>query len=399
MHRDRVMMFSLVLALLLALDTYASDWPHWRGPDRDGKVKADGFDPAFGKDGIDITWSADIGVGFTGVTVAGGKAFTAGWNDGKTTFYCFNAKTGRKLWDHSFPTKKYDNLNVGGPSGSAAVAGEHVYHQARDGKLFCYKTSGGVVWEKDLVAQYGVKVPQWGFSGSPVVIDDTLYIDIGRIVALNKKTGRQVWKTDDFGPAYSTPAPFAFKGKDYLAVFPKSGLYILERDTGNKVAHQPWQTNYGVHAATPVVIDDKILISSEYNNGCALLQFNGTGLATLWENRNLRQKMGTPLYHEGTFYGFDSTKLTAVDAVTGEEKWNQRGLGHGTLIMAGDTLIVLSDKGEVLAATASPNAFKPITRTKVIDGDSTIWTGPTLADGMLYIRGSKGKLVCIDVSK
>lgn len=400
MKRDQVLGLVLVLAVMLGGgQAFANDWPQWRGPNRDAKVEGAGFNPAFAKRGADVKWSTDIGVGFTGVTVADGKAFTAGWKGGKTTFYCFDAKTGKKLWDHRFPTKKYDNLNVGGPSGTPAVDGDRVYHMARDGKLVCYRTAGGVVWEKDLASIYGVEVPTWGFSGSPVILGDTLYLDIGRIIAINKTNGNPVWKTADFGPAYSTPAPFTYNGKNYLAVFPKSGLYVLERDSGKRVAHQPWSTSYGVHAATPVVVGDKILVSSEYNNGCALLQFDGEGLDTLWENRNLRQKMGTSVYHEGTFYGFNSTKLVAVDAATGEELWNKRGLGHGTIIMAGDTLIVLSDDGKLLTAQASRDGFNTISEAKVIDGDNTIWTAPTLANGHLYVRGSKGRLVCIDAGQ
>lgn len=400
MKHDRVYLFSLVLVLFIAMESAAADWPNWRGPDRNGKVSADGFNPAFAKDGAKVKWSVDIGVGFTGVTVVGNRVYTAGWKDGNTWFYCFNKRTGDGLWSHTFPTKKYDNLNVGGPSGTPAVDGDRVYHQARDGQTFCYHaTTGKVIWKKDLAKAYNVKVPTWGFSGSPVVIGDVVYLDMGKIIALNKATGEEIWATKDFGPAYSTPAPFEFKGKDYLAVFPKSGLYVLERASGKQVAHQPWKTNYGVHAATPVVVGDTILVSSEYNNGCALLKFNGSGLEILWENKNLRQKMGTSVYHDGAFYGFDSTKLTCVDAKTGEEKWDQRGLGHGTIIMAGDTLIVLSDSGELLTAKASPDGFKPISSAKLIDGDKTVWTAPTLANGMLYVRGSKGKLVCIDASE
>jgi len=378
---------------------YASDWPQWRGPTRDGRAAEQPFNPAFGKGGVDVKWSADLGVGFTGVTVAGGRAFTAGWADGKTTFYAFDAATGEKLWSHSFDSPKYDNLNVGGPSGTAAVDGDRVYHQARDGRTFCYDAAKGtVIWEKDLAQQYGVKVPQWGFSGSPVIIGDTLYLDMGKTLALSKDDGSERWATEDYGPAYSTPAPFTFKGKEYLAVFPSSGLHILDLASGKHIAHQPWKTNYGVHAATPVIVDDTILISSEYDNGCALLRFTGNALEIVWENKNIRQKMGTSVYRDGTFYGFNSTKLVAVDAKTGEEQWNERGLGHGTIILYGDTLIVLSDKGEVLTAPASPKTFKPVTRVSVIK-DRTLWTSPTLAGGLLYVRGSEGRLVCIEVSK
>ncbi|MEO0474920.1 MAG: PQQ-binding-like beta-propeller repeat protein [Planctomycetota bacterium] len=401
MKRDRVTGFVVLFALFISTSAFAADWPNWLGPNFDGTTTGKGFDPAFGKGGVDIKWSKDLGVGFTGVAVADGKAFTAGWKDGKTTFYALDAKTGAKVWSHTFPTKKYDNLNVGGPSGTASISDGKVYHMARDGQFFCYNAaSGEVVWQKNLTREYGVKVPRWGFSGSPLILDGTVYLDIGKIIALDKNSGDEQWATKDYGPAYSTPALLTFKGKDYLAVFPSSGLYVVEREGGKQVAHKPWETSYGVHAATPVVISNKfIFMSSDYNTGCALLQFTGSGVKTIWENKNLKNQMCTSIFHEGHLYGFDSSTLTCINAETGEEKWSQRGLGRGTLILAGETLVVLSDKGEVLTAPATPAAFRPVTKTRVIEGDDTIWTSPTLANNLLYIRGSRGKLVCIDVSK
>lgn len=400
MKRDRVTGFVVLFALLISTSAFAVDWPQWLGPERNGTTTGKGFDPAFAKGGVDVKWSADIGIGFSAVTVADGKAYTAGWADGKTTFFAFDAKTGKKAWSHAVPTGKYADFNIGGTRGSAAVDGDRVYFVNADGKMFCYNAEDGdIVWQNDLASTYRVKPPKWGFSGTPVIIGDIIYLDMGRTLALNKKDGKEVWKTDNFGPAYSTPTPFTFEGTEYLAVFPKNGLYILERTTGKQVAHQPWDTQYGVHAATPVVVDDTILISSEYNNGCALLKFNGKRLSILWENRSLRQKMGTSLYHDGVFYGFESTKFTCVDAKTGKQLWTQRGLGHGTVVMAGDTLIVLSDKGEIYTAKASRTAFEPIMKTRLIQGDNNVWTAPTLANGQLYVRGSRGKLVCIDVSR
>ena len=401
MKRDRVTGFVLFVLLLVSLNVSAADWPNWLGPNFDGTTTDKGFDPAFGKGGVDIKWTKDLGVGFTGVTIADGKAYTAGWKDGNTTFFCFDAKTGQKVWSHTFPTKKYDNLNVGGPRGTAAASDGKVYHMAGGGEMFCYDVAkGDIIWEKNLAKEYGVKVPRWGFSGSPLILGDTVYLDIGKIVALNKTDGKEQWATKDYGPSYSTPALMTFKGKDYLVVFPATGLYVIERDGGKEVAHKPWKTSYDVHAATPVVIKDKfIFMSSDYNVGCALLEFTGKGVNTVWENKNLKNQMCTSVFHQGHLYGFDSAKLTCINAETGKQMWSQRGLGKGTVILAGETLVILSDKGEVLTAPATPDAFRPVTKTKVIDGDSTIWTSPSLANNLLYVRGSRGKLVCIDVSK
>ena len=399
MKRDRLLGFGLLALSCFTLNAQANDWPQWRGPQRDGTTQVP-LDPAFGKGGPDIRWQTDIGVGFSAVTVADGRLYTAGWADGKTTFYCFNADTGEKAWSHSFATNKYDRFNVGGTRGSAAVSDGRVYFVDADAGMHCYDAkSGEVLWQKDLAKAYGVKAPDWGFSGSPVILGDVVYVDVGRTVALNKADGKEIWKTDNLGPAYSSPAPFSFKGKDYLAVFPSTGLYVIERETGKVAAHHGWKTPYGVNAATPAIIGDRIFISSEYKTGCAMLRFTGDTLDLLWENRNMQNKMGTCVTLDGYLYGFNGTKFACMDIETGKTMWEERGFGHGTVIATGKTLVVLSDSGEVLTAEASPKRFVPVTRIKVIDGDSSVWTGPTLANAKLYIRGSRGKLVCLDVSR
>ena len=399
MKRDQVVAFSFCVLSMVGLSAAAADWPKWRGPDGDGTTTSK-IDPAFAKGGIDVAWSKDIGVGFTGVTVAEGTAYTAGWEGGQTTFFAFDAETGEKKWSHTFKSPKFDNLNVGGPRGTAAVDAGHVYFMGGGGEMFCFTAdTGEVVWEKNCSKVYGIKPPRWGFSGSPVVIGDVVYLDIGRALALNKKTGEEIWKTDNWGASYSTPAPFTYKGKDYLAVFPGTGLYIVERATGKKLAHKPWKTSYDVHAATPVVIDNNIFMSSDYNTGCAMLTFTGSALDLRWENKNLKNQMCTSVYLDGYLYGFDSSKLTCVDAKTGKKIWDERGMGRGTVIASGKTLVVLSDKGEVITAEASPRGFRPVSKVRVVEGDDTVWTAPTLANGKLYVRGSRGKLVCVDVSK
>lgn len=391
--------FGFLAVLGVTALSASGDWPHWRGPDRTGIVSANGFEPNFATDGADIAWQKeDIGVGYSAVTVANGHAYTAGWADGQTTFYCFDADTGEPVWTYAYKVAQYDTMNVGGPSGTPTVDHGKVYHQARDGRLMCFDAAKGeLLWEKNLPKVFGVEVPRWGFSGSPIVLGDHIFIDIGRIVALDKVSGDEVWRTDNYTPSYSTPAPFSANGKDYLAAFPGDGLVVVDRSSGQVVAHHPWKTQYNIHAATPIVHDDgkRIFISSGYNTGGAVLAFDGQGLSVVWESKDMRNQMPTCVLIDGYLYGFDDTRLKCLNVETGEEMWNQRGLGQGTVIAAGETLIVLSAKGELITAPAKPEGFEPISRAQIINEDK-VWVSPTLIDGRIYCRGSRGSLVCIN---
>lgn len=395
---------AFVLPLVLCAGAaHAADWPNWRGPDRTGIAPAPDFDPTLSGGSPKVLWTKRIGNGYSAVTVAGGKAYAAGYADGKETLFSFDAATGEDAWSKTYPAKNYDSMNAGGPSSTPAVAEGKVVHVSRDGVMRCFDAATGEEhWDLALIREFGSKIGRWGFAGSPVIDGDTVLIDAGRIARINLADGEVLWKSADYtakvGGTYSTPVPFSLKGKAFVAAFPEQGLVILDAKTGKQLAKHDWITSYGVNAATPIVQDDLIFISSGYNTGAALLRLTASGLEVVWEGRQMRNQMPTSLLIDGYLYGFDDKQLKCIDFKTGDEKWSQRGLGQGTLIGTADNhLIVLTDKGAVITAKASPNGFEAIATVKVVN-ESKVWTAPSLAEGRLYCRGSRGTLVCIDVT-
>ena len=87
--------------------------------------------------------------------------------------------------------------------------------------------------------------------------------------------------------------------------------------------------------------------------------------------------------------------VTAYDTETGNEKWSKDGLGVGSLILVDGKLIVLSDRGTLLVAEASPKGFAPVAQARVLSGQC--WTAPVLSGGRIFCRNSAGDLVCLDV--
>jgi len=114
----------------------------------------------------------------------------------------------------------------------------------------------------------------------------------------------------------------------------------------------------------------------------------------VWESRKMRNHMNSTVLHDGFLYGFDENTLRCLEFATGNEKWSQRGLGKGSLIMAGGRLVALSEKGELVVAPASPDGFAPTARARVLTGKC--WTQPAFADGRIYARNAAGVLVCVD---
>jgi outer membrane protein assembly factor BamB len=413
-----------VVLLTLSAAALAADWPNWMGPNHNGAV-SDKLDGAR----LAVEWKADIGIGFSSVTVADGRAYATGWKqgpqdkgkDGSCVLCCFDAAKGEKLWELSYPAKKWDSMHEGGSAATPVVKGKSIFLYSRDGELICVADKGDkaeISWQKNLAGQYGAKLPQWGHACSPLVLGELVILDVGgagaSTVALKAADGAEAWKSGDQAATYSTPVPFEQGGKTYLAMMKAKSLVVLDAAKGTQVAEHKWQTQYDINAATPLVVSppapaggaaskpagaSTIFISSGYNHGCALLKFDGQGLTEQWMKKDAMQnQFSNCVLSDGHAYGMtDQGELRCVDLASGEVKWGQKGLKSGGLMLAGQTLVVLADGGELSLVSATPEGYKKLAGEKVLEGKC--WTMPTLADGRIYCRNAAGKLVCVSVGK
>jgi outer membrane protein assembly factor BamB len=246
---------------------------------------------------------------------------------------------------------------------------------------------------KDLKKELHVDPPNWGFCCSPLLMGDQLIVDVGVIAAFDKTTGNLLWKSKNYGPAYSSVVPFVLEGKPALAAFPKSGLVVLSQSDGAEVTTYPWETSYGVNASTPVVMGTKIFFSSGYSKGGALVDVAGGKAKQVWVTNEMRSQMSSCVLYKGLLYGFDEVRLVCLDMDTGTTKWFERGLGKGALMLAGDKLVIAAENGDLIIAEASTDKYKQITRVTGAKGRN--WTAPVLADGKVFCRSAKGQLVCL----
>jgi len=369
----------------------ADDWPQWRGQNIDGISKETGWSTQPTK-----TWEKSLGVGCSSVSVVGDRVFTMGYNNGQDVVFCLDAATGRKIWTQSYRSGRWKQMHQGGPGSTPAVYQGRVYTVGREGQVHCYDAkTGDPVWQKNLASELSINPPKFGFTGSVVIIDDQLMIDMGSIASLNPASGDVNWKTRNYGAAYSTPAPFEMGNKKLLATFPKSGLVILGRSNGKKVASFPWKTQYGINAATPVIKRNTIFISSGYNSGCAMLKLQGNNLKPAWQNKQMRNHMASSIIDGNHIYGFDESLFKCIDPHSGKRLWREKALGKGAFMIANHKLIILSEKGELLIANASPQKFSALSRTKAVNGKT--WVMPVLANGRIYCKNNSGQLVSFNV--
>jgi outer membrane protein assembly factor BamB len=375
-------------------------WPQWRGATRTGATAETGWS----NEGKDL-WKKEVGLGYSAVSIANGRLYTQGFlpagegtEDGTDVIWCLDAADGKELWKHEYPAKRWAKFHAGGTNITPSIDGDRVFTANREGTFFCFDAkSGKLHWEKDARAEAGTDLPTWGFAAAPLVLDDAVYLNVGKVIAYDKQSGEIRWKSEDLGHAYATPADFTWNDKPCLAVFNGGGLSVLTRADGKRHLNYPWKTNHDVNAATPIVIDEKgeqVFISSGYNHGCAMLKLGADKIEPVWESKVMRNHMSGSVLWEGHLYGFDENRFKCID-LAGKEVWEQRGFGKGAFIVAGGKLVIVTEKGDLVIADASPKGFTEHARTKVVQG-SVCWTTPTLLDGFIYVRNQGGTLVCRD---
>lgn len=380
------------------------DWPNFLGPRRDGISAETGWSTKWPPKGPPELWRAHVGIGYSSLSAVGDRVFTMGHTQGEETVFCLNAQTGKTEWKHTYFCELVNNLHAGGPAATPTVDGDRVYTLSRGGHLFCFETATGkIVWQGNLRDELSLSIPEWGFTSSAVIHGDRVLFQAGAVIALNKATGKTIWKSDARRPAYGSPVVFKWQGQERIASLDTDGLVVLDAANGKTLAEQPWQTSYSTNSSTPIVAEDKLFISTGYGRGGALFRLTATSLEPLWENKNMANHFNNSVLWEGHLYGIDGNShaasqctLRCVEFATGELKWKQRGFGVGSLILADGKLIVLSDAGELALVAADPEKFELLARARVLDDEC--WTAPILARGRIYCRNTPGEVVCLSVA-
>ena len=388
---------SLVLSVMVLIATgiQAADWATWRGPTQNGISTETGWKPA----GVARElWHKHVNAGYASVAVADGRLFTMGYADEQDTVYCQQPETGKELWTFVYPCGKGGGF--AGPRATPVVDGDRVYTFSLEGDVHCLDaTSGKKIWYRD-AAELDIKQIKWKYSASPVIMDDMLLLNVGdHGAALDKLTGRVLWQSSGAG-GYATPVVFGPHTRPMLAIFGQAAIHGVDARTGRKLWALPWQTKHDINAADPVLVGDDLFISSGYGKGCARLDVSGSTPKVKWQNTNLRNHFTSSIVLDGNLIGCDGNtgkgKLVSVDAATGEVNWSE-DLGFGAAILVDGKIIYLNEKGTVTIGVPSKSGFKTLVSQHVVDDPGKCWNMPILSNGLLYCRGSKGPLVCLDL--
>jgi outer membrane protein assembly factor BamB len=389
----------IVLGIILIWNQFsiagANDWSQWRGPNRDGISNEKGWSVTWSPEGPKQLWKLSVGTGYSSMAVVDDRVYTIGNINKEDTIYCLDANNGSTLWKYTYPCAA-EGAGYAGPASTPTIDGNFVYTLSREGHIFCLDAkSGNVKWAKHVVSDFGAKAPDWQFACSPLILGNKVILAVGMTIALDKNTGELIWKTKDYHGGYSSPIAFKHGNKQLLAIFNTLGLVIQDSENGQELATAEWKTDYNVNASTPIVYGDNIFISSGYNVGCAVYQFDGKALTEIWKNKNMRNQFNNCVLWNGNLYGADEDQLRCIDFQTGQVKWTQKRFSKGSLMLADGKLIVINEKGDLAVVEAMPEKCSELARAKVLGG--LCWTTPILSNGKIFCRNHEGDLICLDV--
>ncbi len=383
-------MFLIVSALAPVM--HAQDWPQLRGPNRDGVYTGHGRVPA------QQLWKKNIGQGFAAPSVAQGKLIVFHRDGNKELVEAWNPTTGARIWSYGYATSYRDDFGFDeGPRAAPTIDNGKVYTFGAEGQLHCVNLADGKkVWSEDTHARFRVRKGYFGAAGAPIVEGGKVLLNAGGpdagIVAFDANNGKLLYQVTSDEAGYSSPIAATLGGLRRVLFLTRAGLVDVDPASG-KVRHQmPWRarSQASVNAALPVATGDILFLSASYGTGGIALDVKGTNYRKLWSNDDsLSSHYSTAVHLDGVLYGFhgrqeEGQQLRAVDLRTGKILWSTDGLRAGTVTLAGDTLFVLRETGELLTAKADPKQFRPSGKYQLLDG--VVRAYPALADGRLFLR-------------
>lgn len=391
----------------------AADWTMWRGVERHGRSSETGLLKEWPESGPKKVWtSTEAGLGYSSYAVVDGTLYTLGAVDETEYLIAMSTEDGSVLWKTPIG-EKLENGWGGGPRSTPAVSGDHVVALGGRGGLHCVsKADGAVRWSVDLVDDLGGKIPNWGYSESPLIDGDRVLCtpggSEGTIAAFELGTGKKIWQSADVTESahYSSIVPVSHYGQHQYIQLTQNKVFGLDRD-GNLQWEADWPLGRTAVIPTPIYHDGLVYVTSGYGAGCMLLRISEENqVESLYDNKTMKNHHGGVIRVGEHVYGYsDGVGWLCQELISGERVWNEKGkLGKGAVAYADGMLYCLDERsGTCVLIEASPEGWQehgrftiePQTENRSPKGK--VWTHPVIANGRLYLRDQE-IICCYDIA-
>ncbi|MDE0627961.1 MAG: PQQ-like beta-propeller repeat protein [Bryobacterales bacterium] len=370
------------------------DWSGFRGRHRDGAVQGVRIKTDWNASPPALLWRRPVGPGASSFAVGNGLLYTQEQVGDHEAVTCYSLDTGELVWTHRDEARFWDSHVGPGPRATPALREDRVYALGATGILNAlHAADGTVLWSRNAATDTGTTVPDWGLSGSPLVVGDLVVAAVsGTLAAYDRATGEPRW----FGPpgsgSYSSPHPLTIDGEAQVLLLSSAGLTSVAPRDGRVLWEHAWPG--GDRIVQPAGVRDVGLLVAE-GSGFGLRHIAVTrdtdkwSVAERWESTRLKPYFNDFVVHERHAFGFDGSILACVDVEDGSRKWKGGRYGHGQLLLLADQdlLLVLSERGELATVAATPDRFEEVARHPGIEGKT--WNHPALAGDILLVRNGE----------
>ncbi|MFN2511079.1 MAG: PQQ-binding-like beta-propeller repeat protein [Pyrinomonadaceae bacterium] len=379
------------------------EWPQWGGPARNFKSDSKELADRWPSGGPRRLWVRPLGEGHSSIVVDGGRLYTMYRKGTREYVICMETRSGRTLWEHSYAAPLYPKMDMSygfGPHSTPVLSGDFIVSVGTTGKLVCLnKTTGREVWSHDLWANFGGTIINVGYSSSPLAYKNRIIVQVGgsgrSLIAFDRADGRITWKAHNFRNSSSSPILINVDGQEQLVAFLHAEVVGVDPDTGDLLWTHPVSAAWNFHfnISTPVWGDGNLLfVSAAYGVGGRVLQLRRaagkTKVMELWQSERTRVhkenaiRIGDVIYASTGHLG--PAFFTAIDIKTGKILWQDRSFSHASFLYADEKFVVLDEDGTLGLASPTPNGLKVHSRVELLSGTS--WTVPTLVGSTLYVR-------------
>jgi len=373
----------------------AAEWPGLRGPHRDGILPGVRIETDWSRSPPVELWRRPIGPGVSSFAVRSGLLYTQEQRGEDEIVSCYDATTGEPVWMHRDTTRFWDSHVGAGPRATPALGGGRVYTLGATGILNALDARDGtVVWSRNAASDTGAKLPAFGFTSSPLVVDDVVIVHAGALVAYDLATGDPRW----FGPAsetYSSPHLLTIDGVPQILLLGDGGATSVAPADGTPLWQHSWP---GIGILQPALTAEGDVLVSQVDAMAVPLgtrriavehRAGGWTVEERWTSIRLKPSFSALVVHEGYAFGFDGRLLSCIDVEDGERKWKGGRYGSGQLVLLPDQdlLLVVSEEGELALVAATPNQFTELARVPAIEGKT--WNQPVLVGDVLLVRNGQ----------
>jgi outer membrane protein assembly factor BamB len=385
-----------------AVANTVSNWPGFRGPDRNGTITGVRIETDWAASPPIELWRRPIGPGWSSFAVRGNLLYTQEQRGDDEVVACYNASTGEPVWAHRDAARFFESNAGAGPRGTPTLSNGRVYTFGATGIVNALDAgSGAVVWSRNAgsdtdgtpsMAGGKTEIPVWGFASSPLVVDDVVIVAVaGRLVAYDLVTGKPRWFGPAGGVSYSSPHLVTIDGVAQVLLLSGAGVTSVAPADGKRLWEHAWR---GFPVVQPALIaDGDVLITASGESGTrriAVAQGPGGWTAQeRWTSNGLKPYFNDFVVHKGHAFGFDGRILACIDLEDGMRKWKGGRYGNGQLVLLPDQdlLLVLSEEGELALVSATPDKFIEVARFPAIKGKT--WNHPVLVGDILLVRNGQ----------